>query len=185
MSNECSICFNTFKSITQLLCNCTFYTKCIDVWIKKKETCPICQFEFSKEEVEIMLNQIHEMKQLKTKRKNTEEHKIRESLDLSSKTIDKEKNLELSILMENIKKKKESQSKKYKFELEEIVKEEKIIKTKKQNISRKYKLEFDEIAKEEKNIKDKIIKESEEKKNKLLKENKSRLESIEKRYFDI
>lgn len=42
---ECIICFHNIRWYQQktLRCGHTFHRKCLNIWLKKKETCPICR----------------------------------------------------------------------------------------------------------------------------------------------
>ncbi len=45
---SCSICFEQVKKkeyIRELQCNHKFHKKCIDKWVKRKFTCPLCRFD--------------------------------------------------------------------------------------------------------------------------------------------
>lgn len=44
--NDCTICleeFNNDEEIIKLKCNHLFHLKCIDDWIKKNQSCPLCR----------------------------------------------------------------------------------------------------------------------------------------------
>ena len=44
--NECSICLETFineEPLVQLKCKHIYHTHCIDDWLGRKETCPLCR----------------------------------------------------------------------------------------------------------------------------------------------
>ena len=44
--NDCTICleeFNNDEEIIKLKCNHLFHSKCIDDWIKKNQSCPLCR----------------------------------------------------------------------------------------------------------------------------------------------
>jgi len=44
--NNCTICleeFNNDEEIIKLKCNHLFHSKCIDDWIKKNQSCPLCR----------------------------------------------------------------------------------------------------------------------------------------------
>jgi hypothetical protein len=44
--NDCTICleeFNNDEEIIKLKCNHFFHSKCIDDWIKKNQSCPLCR----------------------------------------------------------------------------------------------------------------------------------------------
>ena len=47
---ECTICLSTFEegqSIRTIMCLHQFHKDCIDPWLKKEGTCPICKTSFS------------------------------------------------------------------------------------------------------------------------------------------
>ncbi|CAG8642763.1 4197_t:CDS:1, partial [Scutellospora calospora] len=108
-SNECSICCEIIESIIQLYqlpCLHIYHVKCIESWLKKNENskmCPYCCDSYDDEEHDIILRQIDQSRFMKLKRKNKEEQTIKESFDLLLKTIEKEKEMELSNLIEDVK----------------------------------------------------------------------------------
>ncbi|KAL3077361.1 hypothetical protein niasHT_035204 [Heterodera trifolii] len=45
---QCAICLSNYKQgekVRQLMCKHNFHTKCVDVWIKQQNKCPICREE--------------------------------------------------------------------------------------------------------------------------------------------
>ncbi|CAG8688440.1 9135_t:CDS:1, partial [Scutellospora calospora] len=78
----------------------------IESWLKKDENskiCPFCRDSYDEEEYDIILRQIDESRHLKLKRKNKEEQTTKESFDSLLKKIERERETELSNLIEDIK----------------------------------------------------------------------------------
>ena len=48
---KCIICYDKFKTETNLNCGHSFCKKCIETWYDSKNTCPICRKVFSKKEI--------------------------------------------------------------------------------------------------------------------------------------
>ncbi|KAL3109365.1 hypothetical protein niasHT_015210 [Heterodera trifolii] len=45
---QCAICLSNYKQgekVRQLMCKHNFHTKCVDIWIKQQNKCPICREE--------------------------------------------------------------------------------------------------------------------------------------------
>ena len=52
-NNCCSICFETLKnkSCRKLICNHQFHINCIDKWLSKNNSCPICRHVLENEKI--------------------------------------------------------------------------------------------------------------------------------------
>ena len=59
---ECSICYESIQSLNifKTKCNHYFCKYCIDSWIKKNRTCPLCRSDLFKTEEEFMLENIEQ-----------------------------------------------------------------------------------------------------------------------------
>ena len=52
LKSECVICFANIENVQDIrLLNCQhlFHDECIDKWLQKKPSCPVCKKEFKKE----------------------------------------------------------------------------------------------------------------------------------------
>ena len=61
---DCNICLLTINEHDKctLKCNHTFHRLCIHKWHNKSNTCPNCRTEFDKEEVNLQLDKVYNMK---------------------------------------------------------------------------------------------------------------------------
>lgn len=74
-NKECSICFLDFNvndKVSRLQCGHFFHTECVNEWLQKKCTCPICRWELETEDEIFEIDRIERMKSRKIRVKDHE-----------------------------------------------------------------------------------------------------------------
>ena len=50
---NCSVCYESKRSLVKTTCNHIYCKECIDAWLVKKKTCPICLKDFSIKKIDL------------------------------------------------------------------------------------------------------------------------------------
>ena len=74
-NKECSICFMEFKvndKVSRLQCGHFFHGECINEWLRKRCTCPVCRWELETEDTNFEIERLERMKSRKIRVKDHE-----------------------------------------------------------------------------------------------------------------